>query len=390
MWRFALNSANAIGVWGYETIKWSGFKLQNRIGIGVSEEYTSYPSIGLSYGSDGIDEAFDISFLEQAFIFNHHYKTIRGYDTNSSQLAIGSVDTAKFTLPMLIYETLQPYIMRPYGFFNGRDEIKLVTSNTRTKIDWMDYVIRMPRDIMFNVGRLLKAEYRSSSPLLICDCSQRYSGVYLNFPFQGFNITVSAMDLITPSYNGNWEPSTLSNGSPSCNILILPLSKDEWDSYDIILGAPFCRNAYIWNDFRWGQIGIAAAVINATDINVIPVGEGGLSDKATVLTSISIKSITSTGTTRAPRATTTTSMATTSPANPSGDGGGDGGRGLGVGAVSGAAVGGVAGIAIIGVGLFIFIHRRKGLQQGHAGLPSAPVPPEPKTQSDPSTNHPAP
>ncbi|KAK6529366.1 hypothetical protein TWF281_008542 [Arthrobotrys megalospora] len=375
-----------LGYYGQDTLQIGQTEIDN-VPIGIAYDYTRTPQLGLGIGGSGSTQKTLIRTMydEDVISVLAYGLYLNDFDTNSSELTIGAIDTAKFDGNLITFESSATTTVQVTSFQYddgaGGDPETLATS-WNANVEFSTGLLYFPNGPLQAIVGDVDAYLDSTYGGYLTDCSYRYTAKSLIFEFQGKTITVPARQWIVPAYTVSGYQTTLRGGTtPACIVLV-----DSMDNYGLaaragyvaVLGMPFVRATYMVHDFTNQQTSFAQAKFNTTDSELKSLGADGVAPFATI-----IPSTTMDPSNIAPTTTETGSVT----GGPGRDGQNEpqntnsGGSSTPVGAIVGGVVGGIAVIAGIIAAIF-FMRRRKNKPENTTDtLP--PPPPMNQTQQPP-------
>ncbi|EGX48345.1 hypothetical protein AOL_s00080g315 [Orbilia oligospora ATCC 24927] len=207
------------------------------------------------------------------------------YETNSSQITLGGVDTEKYEAPIVTYTQKT---QREVGRFNTRkvslskspgDNQPVVLENLRTTILIGDSNIRFPDRLRNSVLLALNATSSGLEWYVNCETAEKLN-FSLDFEFDDrVNITLTAKDLI-----GRIEERVGAQEDLGCKVFLDTLEDDgefiPENAAAMYLGIPFMRVAYVWVDYQNNQTSVAKAKQRVANSNIVKIEKGGI--KATL------------------------------------------------------------------------------------------------------------
>lgn len=361
----------ALGYYGQDTLQ-IGQTEVDKVPIGIATDYTRTPQLGMGIGGSGSTEKTLLRTMLDEKVINvlAYGLYLNDYDTNSSELTIGAVDTAKYSGNLITFEssgttTVQLQNLK-YDVGDGNPQTLATSWNAN--VEFSTGLLYFPdgplQAIVGDVDAYLDSTYGG----YLTDCSYRFSNRTLIFNFDGMTINVPASQWIVPAFTVAGYQTTLRNSqTPACIVLV-----DSMDNYALaaqagytaVLGMPFVRATYLVHDFTNQQTSFAQAKLNATDSQLKSLGTDGVAPFATAVpsTSLNPSSIDPTS--------TTSNTATSSPGQ---NGGGESKSNAGP--IAGGVVGGIAVIGLA-IGAFFFFRRR----QDKKVPPEQPQPPMDQSQ----------
>ncbi|KAF3920467.1 hypothetical protein ABW20_dc0106183 [Dactylellina cionopaga] len=262
---------------------------------------------------------------------------LNDYDTDGSQLTIGSIDVAKYEGNLVTFDSNETTSIMIDAFLYdiGDGDPKLLAAGSRVNIEFSVGFLYLPNGslgaIVEDIGAYQDDNFGG---YYLTDCSYRYSKKVLHYNFQGLNITVPASQWIIPAIQINGYQATLKDGTtPACLVLVDSIGNYKLavdNKYDAVFGAPFARAIYLVIDYSNKQISFAPAKLNITNTDIRSLGADGVSPFA---------------------------MIHPTPNSDAGGGSGSSGSKTPVGAIAGGVIGGVAAIGLaIGA---VFLRRRQ-------------------------------
>ncbi|KAK6344390.1 hypothetical protein TWF696_008026 [Orbilia brochopaga] len=350
-----------LGYYGQDTLQIGQTEI-DKVPIGIATDYTRTPQLGMGIGGSGATEKTLLrTMLDENVISVLAYGLyLNDYDTNSSELTIGAIDTAKYDGNLITFEssgttTVQ---LKNLEYDTGNGSPETLATSWNANVEFSTGLLYFPNGPLQTIVGDVDAYLDSTYGGYLTDCSYRWSNRSLTFNFEGTSITVDASQWIVPAFTVGGYQTTLRNSeTPACIVLV-----DSMDNYGLaaqagytaVLGMPFVRATYLVHDFTNQQTSFAQAKLNATDSQLKTLGTDGVAPFATVAPNSS------------PTSPSTTSTApATSSAAPSES------KKSNAGPIAGGVVGGVAVIGIA-IGAFFFFRRR---QDKKTTPPEQPAPP---------------
>ncbi|KAF3187043.1 hypothetical protein TWF788_002621 [Orbilia oligospora] len=374
-----------LGYYGQDTLQIGQTEVDN-VPIGIAYDYTRTPQLGLGIGGSGSTEKTLIrTMLDEDVISVLAYGLyLNDFDTNSSELTIGAIDTAKYEGNLITFESSATTTVQlnslEYEDGSGGDPETLATS-WNANVEFSTGLLYFPNGPLQAIVGDVEAYLDTTYGGYLTDCSFRYTAKALIFNFQGTTITVPAKQWIIPAYTLGGYQTTLRDGSTlACIVLV-----DSMDNYSLaaragytaVFGMPFVRATYMVHDFTNQQTSFAQAKPNTTDSELKSLGADGVAPFATL-----VPSTTMSGPSNIAPTTSETGAVTAGPGgnNDQSDGqsSGGGGSSTPVGAIVGGVVGGIAVIAAA-IGAFFFFRRRQN-REANANDTLPPPPPMEQAQ----------
>ncbi|KAK6353895.1 hypothetical protein TWF730_008317 [Orbilia blumenaviensis] len=375
-----------LGYYGQDTLQIGQTEIDN-VPIGIAYDYTRTPQLGLGIGGSGSTQKTLIrTMLDENIISVLAYGLyLNDFDTNSSELTIGAIDTAKYEGNLLTFQssgtTTVQVTSLDYDDGSG-DDPQTLGSGWNANVEFSTGLLYFPTGPLQAIVGDVEAYLDSTYGGYLTDCSYRYTAKALIFNFEGATITVPAKQWIVPAITVSGYQTTL-RGSDELACIVLVDSMENYSlaanqGYSAVLGMPFVRATYMVHDFTNRETSFAQAKFNTTDSELKSLGTDGVAPFATV-----VPSNTMDPSNIAP--TTTETGAVTG--GPGRDGqndaqnSGGGGSSTPVGPIVGGVVGGVVVIAAA-IGAFFFFRRR----QNRAANTTDTLPPPPpmnQTQQPP-------
>ncbi|KAF3916191.1 Barrierpepsin [Arthrobotrys entomopaga] len=349
--------------------------------------------LGLGIGGSGSTETSLLAVMMNQKIINvlAYGLYLNDFDTNSSELTIGAIDTAKYDGNLITFESLATTTVQlntfEYDDATGGSPVTLARS-WNANVEFSTGLLYFPEGPLQAITGDVDAYYDQTYGGYLTDCSYRYSKKTLVFNFEGMTITVPATQWIIPAITVAGYQSTLRNTkTPACIVLV-----DSMDNYSLaqkagytaVLGMPFVRATYMVYDFTNQQTSFAQAKLNVTGSSLQSLGTDGVAPFATVVPSTSIDpyNISPTG---SPTGSVTGGPGNDGQTTGSPDNGSGGGSKTPIGAIVGGVVGGVVVIAAA-IGIFFFLRKRQRRQPVATEPP--PQPPMDQTQQPPGPPYP--
>ncbi|KAK6511766.1 hypothetical protein TWF481_000672 [Arthrobotrys musiformis] len=371
-----------LGYYGQDTLQIGQTEVDN-VPIGIAYDYTRTPQLGLGIGGSGSTEKTLIRTMydEDVISVLAYGLYLNDFDTNSSELTIGAIDTAKYEGNLITFESSATTTVQlnslDYDDGSGSDPETLATS-WNANVEFSTGLLYFPDGPLQKIVGDVEAYLDTTYGGYLTECSYRYSAKSLIFNFQGTTITVPAKQWIVPAYTlGGYQTTLRGSSTPACIVLVDSMenySLAARQGYTAVFGMPFVRATYMVHDFSNQQTSFAQAKLNTTDSELKSLGADGVAPFATV-----VPSTTMDPSNIAPT-TTETGVVTAGPGgNGQSDGqsSGGGGKSTPVGAIVGGVVGGIAVIAAA-IGAFFFFRRR---QNRDANAVNAVPPPPPMEQT---------
>ncbi|KAF3920367.1 Barrierpepsin [Dactylellina cionopaga] len=357
-----------LGYYGQDTIQIGQTEVDN-VPIGIATDYSRTPQLGMGIGGSGSTQKTLLRTMLDENVINvlAYGLYLNDYDTNSSELTIGAIDTAKYDGNLITFEssgttTVQLNTFEYDAGTGGTPET--LARSWNANVEFSTGLLYFPNGplqaIVGDVNAYLDTTYGG----YLTDCSYRFGNKSLIFNFEGMTINVPASQWIVPAYTVSGYQTTLRGGNtPACIVLV-----DSMDNYGLaaqlgyvaVFGMPFVRATYLVHDFTNQQTSFAQAKLNTTDSELKSLGTDGVAPFATMVPSTSLDptQIAPTGTetgivTGGPGA----NGGPTNGASNNTDNGGGGSK-TPIGAIVGGVVGGIA-VICIAIGAFIFFRRRQ-------------------------------
>lgn len=376
-----------LGYYGQDTLQIGQTEIDN-VPIGIAYDYTRTPQLGLGIGGSGSTQKTLIRTMydEDVISVLAYGLYLNDFDTNSSELTIGAIDTAKYDGNLITFESSATTTVQVASFQyddgTGSNPETLATS-WNANVEFSTGLLYFPNGPLQAIVGDVDAYLDSTYGGYLTDCSYRYTAKNLIFEFEGKTITVPARQWIVPAYTVSGYQTTLRGGNtPACIVLV-----DSMDNYGLaaragyvaVLGMPFVRATYMVHDFTNQQTSFAQAKFNTTDSELKSLGADGVAPFATPAPSTTMDPS---------NIAPTTSETGSVTGGPGGNGqnepqnsGGGGGSSTPVGAIVGGVVGGIAVIAGA-IAAFFFLRRRQKKPEATTDtLP--PPPPMNQTQQPP-------
>lgn len=365
------------GYYGQDTLQIGQTEVDN-VPIGIAYDYTRTPQLGLGIGGSGSTEKTLIrTMLDEDVISVLAYGLyLNDFDTNSSELTIGAIDTAKYVGNLITFESSATTTVQlnSLEYDDGSGNPETLATSWNANVEFSTGLLYFPNGPLQAIVGDVEAYLDSTYGGYLTKCSYRYTAKTLIFNFQGTTITVPAKQWIVPAYTVSGYQTTLRGGrEPACIVLV-----DSMDNYSLasrqgytaVFGMPFVRATYMVHDFTNNQTSFAQAKLNTTDSELKSLGTDGVAPFATVVPSTTMDPSNITPT------TTETGSVTAGPGgnnNNQSDGQtSGGGSSTPTGAIVGGVVGGVAVIAAA-IGAFIFLRRRQNREAN--ATDNLPLPP---------------
>ncbi|EPS38923.1 hypothetical protein H072_7321 [Dactylellina haptotyla CBS 200.50] len=376
-----LTSSNAnyyvLGYYGQDTLQIGQTEIDN-VPIGIAYDYTRTPQLGMGIGGSGSTQKTLLrTMMDENVISVLAYGLyLNDYDTNSSELTIGAIDTAKYDGNLITFEssattTVQLNTLQYDSGNGGLPET--LASSWNANVEFSTGLLYFPNGplqaIVGDVNAYLDAKYGG----YLTDCSYRYTAKALIFKFEGMTINVPATQWIVPAYTvGGYQTTLKDSKTLACIVLV-----DSMDNYGLaaqagyvaVFGMPFVRATYLVHDFSNQQTSFAQAKLNVTGSELKSLGTDGVAPFATMVPSTTLDP-------SAIAPTTTETGAATGLGNngqpTDAAGGGGGGKKTPTGAIVGGVIG---GIAVIGaaIGVFFLLRRRQSKKDTETAPPQPPM-----------------
>ncbi|KAK6542017.1 hypothetical protein TWF694_007788 [Orbilia ellipsospora] len=374
-----------LGYYGQDTLQIGQTEITN-VPIGIATNYTRTPQLGLGIGGSGSTETTLLAVMMNQKIINvlAYGLYLNDFDTNSSELTIGAIDTAKYDGNLITFESTATTTVQlntfEYDSATGGSPITLARS-WNANVEFSTGLLYFPNGPLEAITADVGAYYDSTYGGYLTDCSYRYSNKTLIFNFEGMTITVPATQWIIPAITVSGYQTTLRN-SKTLACIVLVDSMDNYSlatkaGYTAVLGMPFVRATYMVYDFTNQQTSFAQAKLNVTGSSLQSLGTDGVAPFATVVPSTSIDPYNI-----SPTSSPTGSVTGVGNGGQSTNGADNGGGGskTPTGAIVGGVVGGIAVIAAA-IGVFFFLRKRQKKQVPTEAPP--PQPPMDQTQQPP-------
>ncbi|EWC44308.1 hypothetical protein DRE_01134 [Drechslerella stenobrocha 248] len=357
----------ALGYYGEDTVQIGQTEIV-KVPIGIATSYTRTPQLGMGLGGSGSTQKtlLQTMFDENVIDVIAYGLYLNDYDTNSSELTIGAIDTAKYDGGLLTFESAGTTTVRlnnlQYDSKNGGDP-ETLDRNWNANVEFSTGLLYFPNSPLNAIVRDVDAYLDANYGGYLTDCKYRWSNKTIIFNFEGMTINVPASQWIVPAYATTGVQAKLRNSeTPACIALV-----DSMDNYSIaaragysaVFGMPFVRATYIVHDFTNQQTSFAQAKLNTTDSKLTALGTDGVAPFASVAPTTSGPGPSSTGTSGPSPSGESSSSSNTGP-------------------IVGGVVGGVAAVGIA-IGAF-FLIRRRGRTKPTPEPEQPPPPPMDQTQ----------
>ena len=200
-------------------------------------------------------------------------------EASTGNILFGGIDTQKFhgTLSTLPIQqelgTYAEFMITLSGVSltqNGQRQTLNQDLPTAVLLDSGSSLTYLPNHLTQAIYTALKVVYDGQQQAAYCDCRLGQTQDTLDFTFTDPKISVPMSELaINPGPNPDGSIATFDDGTPLCIFGISPA-----DGTTAVLGDTFIRSAYLVYDLSNNEMSIAQTNFNATDSNVMEIGNG--------------------------------------------------------------------------------------------------------------------
>ncbi|KAJ6261634.1 Barrierpepsin [Drechslerella dactyloides] len=282
----------ALGYYGQDTLQIGQRAIAN-VPIGIANQYTLTPQLGLGIGGTGSEMTLLRTMLNENIISVLSYGIyLNDYDFNRSELTIGAIDIAKYDGPLITLESDGTTVVQldnlQYNDATGGSP-EVLAKSWNANVEFSTGLLYFPNGPLQAIIGDFDAYFDTTYGGYLTDCSYRWSNKSLIFNFASTTITVPASQWIVPAYTVAGYQVTLRDGStPACIVLV-----DSIDNYVLaaktgfvaVFGMPFVRAIYLVLDFTNQQISFAQAKLNVSESELRSLGHDGLAPFATAIPS---------------------------------------------------------------------------------------------------------